>query len=586
MLRKAATAVFLLNLFFAPLAMAQAFGQNAPKVAINPDPLEITSVELNPKNFKLGGVAELRVGMRLPPEYHAYLDQFKIEVETPTDVYLSEFQVEPIVDFKDPVSKKIKKGTQGSSELVTLVQLPSKFKLGKSRVNAILTYQACGKDFCLFPTRKNFSFDMVVEGDAAPGFVERNLEKGWLMALLVVFLSGILTSFTPCIFPLIPITLAVIGSTDTRGSRWKGFVISLSYVVGIAVTYSLLGLVAAKTGALFGGFLGHPVVVGFIALVFILMGLSMYGLFETKIPDKWTTALMGRRWEKGLLGAFLSGLIAGVVASPCVGPVLVSLLAYVAHSQNTMQGTVFLFVFALGLGQVFLVLGTFSQLIYKLPKSGPWLENVKFVFGTIMIAAAFYFLYPVTPPGVFEAIVGITLILIGIFFGGFQKTNLLKHATPMVRTSMRLLIALGILFSVTSILPKEWQSQFFFNASTQLPSYENPQWFPYSDATLKKAQTEKRPVVLDFKAEWCLACKELEIKTFSDPRVIGFNDKILWLAFDATHSSPELDELKSRYGIQGLPTVLFFDQQGNYRPDLTLTGFEEADEFLQRLRQL
>lgn len=569
------------------LSYAQGFGQKSAQKEINTEPLEIVKTILKPQQISPGGVAELKIIMKLPPEFHAYLDQFKVEVETPKDVFLTEFQVTPLVDFKDPVTKKIKKGTSGTSELVTLVQIPSNFKVGTSNINAILTYQACTKDYCLFPNKLNFSFPLIVGTESAnKSFIEESLDKGWFVALLIVFFSGILTSFTPCIFPLIPITLAVIGSTDTKGSRWRGFLVSLAYVLGIAVTYSILGLFAAKTGALFGSLLGSPVVVGLIALLFVAMAMSMFGLYEIKVPDTLTTKLMGKSWEKGLIGAFMSGLIAGVVASPCVGPVLVSLLAYVAKSQNTFQGFIFLFVFALGLGQIFLVLGTFSQLAYKLPKSGPWLENIKFVFGLMMIGAALYFIAPVTSDAVFEVILGVTLIVLAVFFGGFQKTNVLAYQSPLMKISLRLFLAFGILCVTQALLPNSLKESFLGEQSSDVKSYKNPDWSVYSETLLEKAIQEKRPVIIDFKAEWCLACKELEMKTFSDPRVIDLGKDFLWLAFDATNDSPELEILKKRYFIQGLPMVVFYDKSGQWREDLTLTGFEDADAFLERLKQL
>ncbi len=577
----------LLISFYFCFALAQGFGSNKNTPIVNTDPLEIVKTELNPEDIEVGGATELKIIMKLPPEFHAYLDQFKVEVKSPKDVYFSEVQVTPVVDFKDPVTKKIKKGTQGTSELITVITVPSSIRSGKKNVKGILTYQACTKDYCLFPKKLDFDFPMKVTGSSPQkSFIEESLDKGIFVALLIIFFSGILTSFTPCIFPLIPITLAVIGTTETKGSKLRGFIVSLTYVLGIAVTYSILGLIAAKTGAMFGSLLGSPLVVSIIALLFVAMAMSMFGLYEVKIPDKITTKLMGKSWEKGLLGAFMSGLIAGVVASPCVGPVLVSILTFVAQGQNTAQGVLFLFVFALGLGQIFLVLGTFSQLAYKLPKSGPWLESIKFIFGLMMIGAALYFVAPVTSDFTFNIILSATLILLGIFFGAFKKTNITGHNSPLIRITMRLLLLLGIMFGVKASLPDHFSNSFFGDSIG--PSYAKPDWYPYSDGALKKAIEEKRPVIIDFQAEWCLACKELEIKTFSKDRVLQISEEknILWLAFDATNDSEELNILREKYTIQGLPMVVFYDSTGEWREDLTLTGFEEADRFIERLDEL
>ena len=579
--------LFILFFFLSLQTLSQGFGQNSNNKELNLNPLKIEKTLLKPNSLNPGGLSELKIIMSLPPEFHSYLDQFKVEVETPKDVFLTEFQISPIVDFKDPVSKEIKKGTRGTSELLTLVQLPSNFKSGSYNINAILTYQACTKDYCLFPNKINFSFPLKVSlPDKERSFIEKSTDKGWFIALVIIFFSGILTSFTPCIFPLIPITLAVIGSTDTKGSRLRGFFISLAYVLGIAITYSILGLITAKTGALFGSLLGSPIVVTLIASIFVAMALSMFGLYEIKIPENLTTQLMGKSWEKGLIGAFMSGLVAGIVASPCVGPVLVSLLAYVAHSQNTFQGFIFLFTFALGLGQIFLLLGTFSQLIYKLPKSGPWLEDIKFIFGLMMIAAALYLIHPVLSTYTFDIVLALVLIILGLFFGGVKKINLLKYQSPLMKITLRLFLFLGILFAVKAHAPDNIQKSLFGRTSSGIPSYPRPDWLTYSDEALEKAIQEKRPVIIDFQADWCLACKELEIKTFSDPRILKLGKNTLWLAFDATHSSEKLNLLKEKYRIQGLPMVIFYDSQGLWREDLTLNGFEEADAFLKRMQQL
>ena len=564
-----------------------AFGDKEPgqgPVILNENPLTIQSATLTQSELQPGGMTELKIVFELDQGHHAYLDQFKLEVVEPQDVFVTEFQIFPLTEFKDPVTKKIKKGAKGITELQTLVQLPSDIRAGKKEVLLNFTYQACAADYCLFPKKVPVEFSLVVTGGGETLFME-TLNKGWLYALFFVFIAGILTSLTPCIFPLIPITLAVIGSTETQGSKLKGFIISSSYVLGIAITYSILGVVAAKTGALFGALLGHPVVVGIIALLFVIMGLSMYGLFEIKIPDKWATKIGSTKTNKGILGAFISGLIAGVVASPCVGPVLVSILAYVAQTQDVFIGFVLLFTFAIGLGQLFLVLGTFSSLLDKLPKSGPWMENVKFIFGTTMIAMALFYVHPVAHSTLFDGLVATSFILIATFFGAFDQLNKLGKAGTVRKGAMIVLFMLGWVFAIKALLPQHIEKELFPAMAKIEDSYAKPDWVTYSEQTLQKAREEGRPVIVDFKADWCLACKELEIYTFSDPRVMEVGKQFIWMEFEATNPSDELDKLKKEYDIKGLPFVMIFDTDGKWRTDLTLTGFEEADLFLERIKK-
>jgi thiol:disulfide interchange protein DsbD len=566
-------------------AIAQNFGTNpnADK-NLNENPMEIKDLLFSKTDVKAGDTIELKLKLQLANGFHAYLDQYKLELVEPKDAYLSEFQISPTTKFNDPISKKTKIGTSGYSEMVALFEIPKHYTGGEHLLKIKMTYQACGEKFCLF-TKSIFTekkFNIIEQNEDA---LSKALSRGIFSALIFVFLAGFLTSLTPCIFPMIPITLAVIGTQSQTASKWRGFSVSLVYVLGIAITYALLGVMAAMTGALFGSLLGHPMVIGVIALLFVTMGLSMYGLYEIQLPRFLLNKLGNAKTEKGYVGAFLSGLLAGVVASPCVGPVLISILTYVAKTQDTSKGFLLLFVFALGLGQLFLVAGTFQGLLHKLPRSGRWMENVKYIFGTIMIGMALYFIYPVAPILIFKGIVATVVILISLFFGAihlpsqkWQRFTPFHNASPLQRSFFRLTLLLGVVLFVSILTPQK--------SEKTADNYAKPEWHVYSEELLNKAKTEKRPVILDFQAEWCLACKELELYTFSDPRILAYGKKFLWLKFDATQTSPELEELQKKYEIGGLPYVTFFDENGLWRKELTLFGFEKADQFLERMQGL
>ncbi|MEK6554532.1 MAG: cytochrome c biogenesis protein CcdA, partial [Bdellovibrionota bacterium] len=519
-------AALLVQFALVPSLSAQGFGnKKTGEEKINLDPLTVESIET--PEYKIGESSEFKIYFDLASGHHAYIDQFKVEIESPNYIYISEVEVSPVVDFIDPVTKKKKKGTEGHGSLKTYIQI-SKEELDKNPalknraslpVNLFLTYQACTKTYCLFPKKIPLQTTLKLSGTVATTVpsgallsFEDALSRGLLATFLIVFFAGILTSFTPCIFPMIPITLAVLGAQQLKGtaaksSRSRSFILSLFYVLGIAITYSIVGVIAAKTGALFGSFLGHPMVVTAIALIFVAMAFSMFGFYEVKIPDSLATKISNKfssaSGEKNFIGAFLSGIVAGVVASPCVGPVLVSILTYVAQTQNTVLGFFLLFTFALGLGQIFIVMGTFSHLLNKLPRSGNWLNGVKYVFGTVMLLMAVYYVLPILP-----------------------KDKILNQ--------------LGI--------SKE---------ETGTESYLKPKWLPYSEENLAKAKEAGMPVIIDVKADWCLACKELEMNTFSHKEVHDLGKRFIWLEFDATQNSPALDALKEKYTILGLPFVAF-----------------------------
>ena len=215
-------------------------------------------------------------------------------------------------------------------------------------------------------------------------------DEGLLYVLLLVFGAGVLSSFTPCVYPLIPITVSVFGARQAS-SRLEGFTLSLTYVAGIAVTYSILGVAAASFGTIFGRAMQSPVVLAVVAVVFVALALSSFGLFTFQLPGKMQD-LLGRVGRAGYLGALLMGLFAGLLAAPCVGPIVTGILLYVAQQQDLLLGWLLLTSFALGMGMLFLVLGTSSSLIAKMPRSGSWLQAIKGIFGVVFLAMAIYYL--------------------------------------------------------------------------------------------------------------------------------------------------------------------------------------------------
>ncbi len=234
------------------------------------------------------------------------------------------------------------------------------------------------------------------DGGAQKSEFERALgEGGLLSALFLVFIAGFLSSLTPCVYPLIPITISVFGASGAK-SRMHGFGLSVVYVLGIALTYSVLGVTAALFGTVFGGAMQHPAVIMALVGLFVVLGLSSAGLFDLRLPGDVQTKLSSVGGA-GYLGAFLMGLVAGIIAAPCVGPIVAGVLLYVAQQQDVWLGGGMLFVFALGLGVIFLVLGTFSSLLGKLPRAGGWMESVKVLFGAIFFGMAFYYLRYVVP---------------------------------------------------------------------------------------------------------------------------------------------------------------------------------------------
>ena len=368
-----------------------------------------------------------------------------------------------------------------------------------------------------------------------------NFEEGGVSIFVLTFLGGVLTSLTPCVLPMIPITLSLIGTNKTS-SNYESFILSLFYVLGISTVYSLLGLTAATTGSLFGVFLSYPVTKIFFALLFVLLALSLFGWFELKTPrfiEQRLDRLLSRhqRERAGIGVAFLSGGIAGLIASPCVGPVLASLLLYVSHSQDLMLGFFLLFTFSLGLGQIFLLLGAISQ--RTLPRLGAWSKRLKNLLGFILLLFALNFVFPFSKQQ----------NLLSLFSFSLNK----NHSAMSIH------------------LKKKF-------------AYGN-QWIKFSKDHIKKAKEEGKPVILYFYADWCAACHRLQKETFISKKVQEMGTEFLWLKVDLSTPSEEQNRITKHYKVLGLPQLMFYNTKGVLDKQITLTGFESEEDFLTRMQK-
>jgi thiol:disulfide interchange protein DsbD len=320
------------------------------------------------------------------------------------------------------------------------------------------------------------------------------------------------------------------------------------------------------------------VIIG-LSLLFVAMSLSMLGLFELTVPHAVSQRLANSPNSGGKRNAFVIGAIAGIVASPCVGPVLVSILAYVAKTQQLVLGFFLLFVFALGMGQIFIVLGTFSQLVRRLPRSGNWMNGTKYIFSFIMICMSIYYLSPILSPLYFNIIVAIAFQIFALIF-------IFKSGIPLIR-ALGGLILLFALVVLSGTLQKEPPRFGTVMQNLTQSIKEGPQWIPFSPEKLKEAQKSGHSGVIDFFADWCAACKELESYTFSKKSVLqaAQTKNVVWMKYDATIDNELTQIYQKMFEVRGLPTILLFDSSG-LRKDLTLTGFESAEKFIERLSQL
>jgi len=521
--------ILLITAVWLPLA---ALGQNFEKATLKA-PLKGRAYLAQGQIIAPGQEVEVIVDLNLHEGFYAYEKKLKLRILEPEGVHLDDLKIDPIVTFVDVVSKKTKTGFKGQGSLRNQIIIPKDVSTALTRMLVEIEYVACTAKFCLLPKKLNLVVPVTVkvaDKSAVAGVTDADnfasnvalyIEKNFLLALLLIFFFGFLTSFTPCVYPLIPITLAVLGANKGR-SKGHSFLMSLCYVVGIAITYALLGVVAAQTGQLFGSLLSHPIVIIFMSVLLLAMGLSLFGLFELQAPGFLRDRTQSVGTKGGFIGAFLSGTIAGIVASPCVGPVLVGLLAYIAQTQNSSLGFLLLFTFAMGFGLLFLVLGTFSQLTSKLPRSGSWMNGVKYVLGAMLIGLSLY------------------------------------YAWPLIQKS----------------LPK---------TETTKVSKKSIAWQKFSAEKVVQAKAEGRPVIIDFYADWCVSCVEMDELTFVKESVVKRSKSFMMLKVDATEDFEGLKEIQNQYEVFGLPTMIFIDKNGNVVKEQTLTGFEKAELFIKRM---
>ena len=411
----------------------------------------------------------------------------------------------------------------------------------------------------------------------------------------VIFLGGLLTSLTPCVYPLIPITVGVFGARQAT-SRGKAVVLTSAYVVGMGVVFATLGVVAAMAGKAFGAGLGNQWVVIGLAIFLLVLSSSMFGAFELAIPSGVATRL-NNVGGGGLIGAFLMGAVSGFLAAPCTGPVLSGVLAYVAKTQDPVIGGSLLFIYALGIGLPFFLIGVF---LVRLPKGGEWMEWVKSVFGIALVALAVAYLRDAFGPmrELFDGIAGriglwggvaiaSVLALIGVGAGAIHRSFKDDAGDAMLKAAgvLALVVALTLRISVGHLAPAtaagadklEWAMTFHADQSGSDEPFEQ---------ALAQAKKSCKPVMIDFFAEWCAACKELDKLTYTSQPVVKESEKFINIKVDGTNDHVVLDKLYQRFGVQGLPTVAFLDARGSVLTDPRVTGFLPPDQFLTEIKKI
>ena len=472
-----------------------------------------------------------------------------------------------------------------------------------------VTYQGCAKGFCYPPETKQFQIGDLLSNVSA-GHVAQNgaethqtsqsaVENANVFssqqnqlaeslsqskyAMLWFFVLGIGLAFTPCVLPMLPLLSAiVIGGRKEETGNWRALALSFVYVQGMALTYTLLGLVVVLIGLPFQIALQSPYVLIGLSIVFVLLALSMFGLFTLQLPSSLQTKLtqFSQQQKSGaFFGVFVMGAIAGLVASPCTSAPLSGALLYVAQSGDFVIGALTLYLLALGMGLPLILITVFGNKI--LPKSGAWMENVKTAFGFVMLALPIFLISRIIP-SVWEPRLW---ALLGVSFFIWLATQMRSNGIGLF---FRIVFFVAAMVSAQPLQHWVWQDNAATSQAANAQSaiknslvFQQISTYDELQAVLK--QHPNKMAMLDLYADWCVACKEFEHKTFADPQVQTALSDVLLLRVDMTNNSESNRTLMKALAVTGLPTIIFFNQQGEEIQAQRITGFLPAEAFIATL---
>ena len=554
----------------------------------------------NSSAIPVGGEAELAVVFDVPKGHHITDVEYELFFVHPPDTLGLRFGKPK---FPAGIAYREERAYRGKTVVRVPVTATTEAIPGTYSLPIDIGYQICqefGQEVCFLPAERTITVTTnvvdagvtvlpenqdifgagEVQAQKSGGSLEerltRALEKGSWMAFLIAFIGGILASFTPCVYPVIPITIGYIGGSS-GGKPMRGLGLSAIFSLGIAIVYSSLGLFAAATGTLFGSISGSPIVSIVVAGVFALMGISMLGVFDIALPSALQTAMSGSSSRRGLFGPLLLGMVSGLVMAPCVGPIIVALLAWVAKTGNLFYGWALLFVFSFGLGLLFLVIGTFSGAIQALPRAGAWMEAVKKGFGWILLAGALYMLRLTIPEPWYTGAWAALLIIASVFVGAFDSlTEETTSGRRLWKAIALMVFLMGAISLFKALGPAGVQGD--FGSKTEMTWLINTE-----EEAVAQARDEGRPLLVDVYADWCVACVELDEKTYSTDRVASRVGDFVRLKLDFTKESAWVKEMKQKYKITGMPTVILYDPTGE--EVARFTGFKPPDQFLAFLDQ-
>ncbi len=548
----------------------------------------------------LADAQTVKVAYTLTPDTYLYRDKLAFVVKSPADIQVAKAET-PAGEVKD--DPNFGRTEVYHADFAAQVTLSRALAEGETLVLQA-GWQGCNEavGICYPPLDRAFTLTGGTAVAAAPAEsagesdtsrIERVLQGGSFWGVVATFFGlGLLLSLTPCVFPMIPILSGIIAGQKKDLTKSSGFLLSLAYVLGMAITYALAGVAAALSGTLLSNAMQNPWALGIGAAIFVLLALSMFGFFEIQLPS----ALQSRFSDasnkmKGgnLAGVFVMGALSAVILGPCVAPPLAAALAFIAQTGNTTLGGVALFVLALGMGVPLLLVGLSAGAL--LPRAGGWMNAVKYFFGVTMLAIAIYLISPIIPAWVNMLLWALLLIASAVYLHALDP--LPAQASGWARLWKGLGVALligglaillGMLAGSRDLLQpldvfKGGAGGTAIAAERKGLAFDKVKDVAELDTRLAGAKADGRAVMLDFYADWCVSCKEMERFTFSDPKVQARLANVVLLKADVTANTDADKALLKRFGLFGPPGLIFWTGAGQ-QSDFKVIGFEKPEKFL------
>lgn len=552
----------------------------------------------------------LEVSFDIAPEYYLYRHQFKFKGENTkfTAVLLPDG-----IDHEDEFFGVQKIFTDKLAFTINLENVSNDASIK-------ITYQGCAeKGLCYPPTSKVIKLSKFIADDriaaaSSLGNPNKDVDRqtsqavvkkseqhqlsdmlkqdSLLLTLVAFFVGGLLLSFTPCVFPMYPILTGIIVGQGKQLTTKKAFTLSFFYVQGMAVTYTLLGVVVALAGAKFQAVFQHPIVLIGLSVLFIFLALSMFGVFNLALPASWQNKLntMSNKQKGGsITGVLMMGVISGLVASPCTTAPLTGALLYISQTGDVVLGASALYALSLGMGLPLLILGSSGGKL--LPKAGAWMDIIKNIFGLLLLAVPVFLLERFIPEVASQALWALLILVSASYFYVANQ----NHAAAQIDQQGKgfwyglrsLIIFLMLFFGANLTYQLVYPSNNIVTNDAQHASFKQVTSLAQLEDEVKKANMQGKTVMLDLYADWCIACKEFEKYTFVDADVQKALSNSVWLQIDMTEfDSTDNAELVQHYTILGLPSILFFDLQGKELTKQRTTGFMKAAEFSAHVKSI